>query len=186
MRSELIDKVRDLIEKGGDRTIFIVIDGPAGAGKSTLAQQIIEGVGAGTIIHGDDLYNGWTDALTPTLERNIHRWIITPLKEGRMPRYQRYDWHAGGYLPEQEIPSSPLVVLEGVGVALKSVTDHADLSMWMDIPAERGLERVLARDGVGIQEEMVQWIRIQQAYFEEHHNRENCAVHLPYGAPAQP
>jgi len=64
------------------------------------------------------------------------------------------------------------------------VSQLADLSMWIDIPFDLGLERVLARDGMEIHQEMLRWITQQAEFFALHRNRENCSLHLPYGAPA--
>lgn len=186
MRSALLDKVQALLQQQRTNPLFVVIDGPAGAGKTTLAREILSHVGMGEIIHGDDLYNGWADALTPTLEQTITRSVLEPLRAGAMPRYLRYDWESGKYRNEVAVPETPLIIFEGVGVALPSVTSFADLSIWIDIDPDFGLERVVARDGDAIAAQMRQWLPVQAAFFALHHNRENCSLHLPYGAPASP
>lgn len=186
MRDALLDNIKELLQQERSRPLFIVIDGPAGAGKTTLAREILSYVGVGEVIHGDDLYNGWADALTSSLEKRINNWVLQPLRDGKMPKYQRYDWIEGRYREEIDLPESSLIILEGVGVALPSVALAADLSIWIDIDPEFGLERVLARDGGAIADEMRQWMLAQEAFFALHHNRENCMLHLPYGAPAQP
>ncbi|MEY2798834.1 MAG: hypothetical protein RIS22_1100 [Actinomycetota bacterium] len=185
MRSALLDKIVALLDSKRERPVFLVIDGPAGAGKTTLARQILTSMGQGEVIHCDDLYNGWHDGLTPTLEHHLREWILEPLSESKMPRYRKYNWNSGNYENEIEVPVTGLLILEGVGAALKSMTDFADLSIWMEIPPTLGLERVLERDGTSIEEEMVMWIAKQGEFFAEHHNRENCSIHLPYGAPAE-
>lgn len=186
MHDELFDKIRGLLTKGDENPVLVVIDGPAGAGKTTLAADILAQIETknGEVIHCDDLYNGWEDALTPTLASNLQKWIIEPIRSGVMPRYRRYDWHAGSYSAEVQLPPSSIVILEGVGAALEIMTKVADLSIWIDIPEEIGLERVLRRDGAEISEQMLRWIEEQRKFFEENHNRDNCSIHLPYGAPA--
>lgn len=190
MRNALIDSVRSLTENWAHhRPIFIVIDGPAGVGKTTLANEIRNCLGLGEIIHCDDLYNGWDDALSPTLERHFNQWIVDPLRQGLMPRYLKYDWSSGAYGEEVQVPESSLVILEGVGAAVKNVAEIADISIWMELPESLGptfgLTRVLERDGMQIEKEMRRWITEQQDFFEKHHNRDNCSVHLPYGAPSE-
>lgn len=186
MHAALLDKLKEPSQQWRARPIVVVIDGPAGAGKTTLARKIISRYGVGEVIHGDDLYNGWADALTPTLEQTITRSVLEPLRNGAMPRYRRYDWALGEYGSEVVVPETPLIILEGVGLALPSVTSFANLSIWIDIDPELGLERVIARDGDAIAEQMRQWLPVQAAFFALHNNRENCSLHLPYGAPAQP
>ncbi len=188
MQPALSVNIRELLSAKSESSspVFIVIDGPAGAGKTTLAAEIIETIGLGEVIHCDDLYNGWDDALTPTLERTIREQIITPISDKAPIHYRKYDWVAGGYGQMISLGPTPLIILEGVGCALPSVTKLADLSIWMDIPFDLGLERVVKRDGAGIRKEMLVWIARQNEFFAENRNRENCAIYLPYGAPAQP
>ena len=188
MRDALIVNIREILERNQEqsRPTFIVIDGPAGAGKTTLANELIESFGIGEIIHGDDLYNGWNDALSDTLVRNIEEWILKPLRNDLMPSYQKFNWHSEKFDRTIQVPRTPLIILEGVGVALKGATDIADLAIWIDIPHTLGLERVLLRDGSGIQSHMIDWLEQQSEFFKRHHNRDNCGVHLPYGAPAHP
>ena len=185
MRNQLINKIQELLTNKKEGPIFAVIDGPAGAGKTTLANEIISACEIGEVIHCDDLYNGWEDALTSTFEKNLEEWILTPLRTKRFPRYQKFDWVTGVYASTINVPESPLLILEGVGAAIASVTDVADLSIWIDIPAEIGLHRVLARDGEEIRDQMKRWLKVQEEFFAQHNNRENCAYQLPFGEPHQ-
>lgn len=85
MHDALLDNIAALLSRERNRPVFIVIDGPAGAGKTTLARSIVDHFAMGEVIHCDDLYHGWEDALTSTLEEHFQEWILTPLRAGAMP-----------------------------------------------------------------------------------------------------
>jgi uridine kinase len=65
---EIIAALADLC-KEKSRPV-IAIDGPAGAGKTTLAQEIFRAFSTKSsvqVIHMDDLYDGWGNALSSDL-----------------------------------------------------------------------------------------------------------------------
>lgn len=67
---ELIAALTDLCREK-ERPI-IAIDGPAGAGKTTLAHEIFLALSTSAsvqVIHMDDLYDGWDNALSGDLTK---------------------------------------------------------------------------------------------------------------------
>ena len=77
---ELADKVNQSSKKCG-QTKIIVIDGPAGSGKTTLAKSLSRLLENCPIIHMDEIYDGWENALSPTTFSDLANWIIKPLLE---------------------------------------------------------------------------------------------------------
>jgi uridine kinase len=74
---ELIAALADIC-KSSDQPI-IAIDGPAGAGKTTLAATLSLALAQDftiTVMHMDDLYAGWDDALGTSLTESL-TWITT-------------------------------------------------------------------------------------------------------------
>ncbi|MFI9404468.1 uridine kinase [Nocardia sp. NPDC052316] len=69
-------------------TKLVAIDGPGGAGKSTLAAQLARACDA-TVVPTDS-FASWDNALDwwPRLERQV----LEPLGRDEVGRYQRYDW----------------------------------------------------------------------------------------------
>ncbi len=91
--SEIIDSILTG-ERRNSFTRIIAIDGPAGAGKTTLANRVAGNFPENpvAIIHMDDLYAGWDDALTPTLTRTLEQNIARPASQGKAIEYRKFDW----------------------------------------------------------------------------------------------
>lgn len=134
---------------------LIVIDGPAGSGKSTLANLLAKEVNA-SVIHMDEIYNGWEDALTANTIFRIKEEILLPLSKGKSARYRKFDWGRYEFGPEVEI-NPEVLILEGVGAAASGIREYASSVIWIEVPAQLGLQRVLDRDGIEISEPMVVW-----------------------------
>ena len=90
---------------------LICVDGPAGSGKTTLAEELASLSGA-PVIHMDDLFEGW-DGL-PRISDQLDT-LLPPLAEGRPGSYRRWDWPGDAWAETVLVPPAPLLVLEGVG-----------------------------------------------------------------------
>ena len=164
---ELIDALFDLCSSS--RQPAIAIDGPAGAGKTTLAEHLQAALSLKykTItLHMDDFYNGWdtpfdhhfTDALLQVAQDH---------QQGKPYHLARYDWHQSRFSPPEIIPAAQLLILEGVGSSHISIRPFLSASIWIDIDPAQGVERVLARDGDGISGAMREWLGKQAQHFAE-------------------
>jgi cytidylate kinase len=125
------------------RTHLICIDGPSGAGKTTLARDLAATLAAPTV-HMDDLYPGW-DGLRAGTHR-AQEWIVGPLTEGLPARYRRWDWAAEQYAEWVQLPSSEVVVLEGCGSGALPAGKAASVLVWVEAEETVRRARGLARD----------------------------------------
>lgn len=173
---EIVKRIENADLKSA-RPRIIAIDGPAGAGKTTLAKRISDSLipRNTAVVHMDDLYNGWDDALTPQLSRTLVNQILTPVSQGKSFGYRKYDWFSGAFQEFRQFDPPYLLILEGVGSGQKAVRKFTDELIWIEIQKEVGLRRVLGRDGDYLEAEM----RVWQFKEEEHFNIENtrdCAT----------
>jgi uridine kinase len=145
-------------------TRVILIDGQAGAGKSTLANRLAvalggsESAGAGTyrpdaplatsapvqIVHGDDLFEGWHGLAT--LDAVLLGQILEPLAAGEDGEFRMWDWVRNERTHAVSVPQRPYVVIEGVGVAAPRARELAVLTVFLEAPWKTRLARGLARD----------------------------------------
>ena len=133
----------DASEPRAGATHLVCIDGPSGAGKTTLARDVADALCAPTV-HMDDLYPGW-DGLRAGTHR-AHEWVVSPLLGGRPVRYRRWDWAADAYADWVQLPASDVVVLEGCGSAALPAGAAASVLVWVEADEAVRRSRGLARD----------------------------------------
>jgi hypothetical protein len=156
------------------------IDGPAGAGKTTYAAQLEAELSVNATvktIHMDDLYNGWDNALSNALSEILDR-ISTAHLAGRECVIKKFNWSIMRFDSEEIITPTDFLIIEGVGAAQQIVRESGAITYWLDIEAEIGLQRVLARDGAHIEVQMRQWQIDQDKHFARDETRENCEFKL--------
>lgn len=159
----LAARVRQSRPRLGDVRL-IVVDGPAGSGKTTFAARLASVLGNAPVVHMDDLYEGW-DGLHARLWQRLESQLLGPLRNGRPARYQAFDWAAGRFAQWVEVPPATALVLEGVGAAALPVDSSAVLRVWVEAPEELRLARGLARDGEALRDEWVRWTALEAAHF---------------------
>ncbi|MDN4476287.1 hypothetical protein QQX09_10510 [Demequina sp. SYSU T00192] len=167
--SALAAAVRDAPARLG-KTRLVLVDGPAGAGKTTLANRIAVALGgrpsagAGTfdpdapppdVLHGDDMYEGWSGLAT--LDRILVDQILEPLAHGGTGAFRMWDWHASRRSHTVPVPPRPFLVIEGVGVASPAARPFASLVVYVDAPWDTRLDRGLARDGEAMRADWLRW-----------------------------
>ena len=123
-------------------TRLVAVDGPSGAGKTTLAEALAQRLDA-PVVHMDDLYPGWDGLLESRLR--VRDWVVAPLRDGRPPRYRRWDWARSEYGKWVQPDPSDVVVLEGCGSGALDSADALSLLVWVDadevVRRTRGLRR---------------------------------------------
>jgi adenylate kinase family enzyme len=127
---------------------IVGVDGPGGAGKSTVAHRLAARSGA-DIARVDDFLSwpAFVDGWWPRWEREL----LTPLLAGRDARYQVRDWAGdefGTSIKEWKTTRwAPLLIVEGISCTRRAVADRLAYRIWVDVPGELRLERGVRRDG---------------------------------------
>jgi uridine kinase len=152
----------------------VTIDGPAGSGKTTLAANLASKFEQASVIHLDELYEGWDKSLDQVLFERIQAWILKPLESGLPPKHLRYDWGKMAFTSWHEVAYSPVVIIEGVGSGHSSLRPYVSQAIWIEADEDLLLERVVTRDGESVRGEMLTWQAREKAYFELHAVK-NCA-----------
>ena len=172
---QINEALRDLFSDSA-KPIVLAIDGPAGSGKSTLAGEIaraFSGTYSIEVIHLDELYNGWDEALSDELFQKLDQLIAAQLI-GKATDLAIYDWSDGSFSGSKEIKAVQLLIIEGVGSSNQLLHPNLTTSIWLDIDQSTGLARVLERDGEEIRDEMVKWQKMESEYFARDLTRERA------------
>lgn len=155
---------------------IIAIDGVAGAGKTTLASHLSAALALKyrlATVHMDDLYNGWENAFDHHLSDALI--LAAQSHQKKAPAVlPRFNWQTGSYGDSVQIPPVDLLILEGVGSSQRAVRPFLTTSIWLEIEPALGLERVLARDGQEISDQMQKWLRAQEQHFLEEESKVNA------------
>ncbi len=147
---------------------LITIDGPAGSGKTTLADQISDHLMAQgetvLTIHLDDLYEGWEEPLGEELAERLAA-ILDGARRGATITIPQYNWADDAFGAPLFASTPQTLILEGVGSSQSLTREFASLSIWIEAPQEIALQRVLDRDGAELRSQMQSWQRREADHF---------------------
>lgn len=149
---------------------IILIDGPAGAGKTTLSLKLKSELNC-QVIHLDNVYNGWDDALTETLTQKLTS-LIRAFSAGISYELPIYDWANSRFDKTLTIEPEEILIIEGVGAGQSAVRELATTLYWVEVAEELGLRRVIERDGPAILEEMKIWKVREAEHFAKERTRD--------------
>jgi uridine kinase len=176
---EMVARVRGAEPRLGPIRL-VVIDGPAGSGKTTLARALAEALlragDVAAVLNLDDLYEGWT-GLDGVWDR-LAAQVLDPLGRGEPGRYRRYDWDSASWAEWHEVPVPDVLIVEGCGAAPRAVDPIAVLRLWVEAPREARLHRGLERDGQAMRDHWLEWMASEAAHFAAEDTRRRADIRL--------
>lgn len=160
-----------------DRPVVLALDGRCGSGKTTLAAALSRQFPASTVLHMDDFYlplsrrlPGWEQL--PCANMDLERLLqqtLRPAFAGSPIPYQPYSCRQGAFLPEQTLPSQPLILLEGSYSHHPMLCSFETLRVFVTCSTEEQTLRLQKREGVRYAAFASRWIPLEEAYFAQYH-----------------
>jgi uridine kinase len=125
----------------------------------------------------DDLYEGWQSTLTPILTLKLQDLLET-LQSTSKIIYEPYDWLAESKRSAISVPPPEFLIIEGVGSGQSSIRKFVSLALWIEVPVEEGLARVLERDGAAVAQYLPAFLLAQEAHFKKEESRKSADYRL--------
>ncbi len=155
--------------------LVVAIDGHSGAGKTTLATAVADGLRA-PLVHLDGLYPGW-DGLAAGVRR-LTELVLQPFCRGEPAVYRPWDWHRDGWGQAVTVPWAPVLVVEGCGCTARPADAYAAVRVWVEAGAGVRRRRALARDGAAYEPHWQRWADQEEALFACDRTRERAHLVL--------
>jgi uridine kinase len=152
-------------------TRITAVDGPGGAGKSTLASALAAGLGA-KLVHTDD-FASW-DNPVDWWPRHVTE-VLEPLTRGEQVRFLPTSW-GGPPKPEVEVAPGGDVIVEGVSASREAFRPYLAFAIWIETPRDLRLARGLERDGADALPLWERWMAEEDAYVERERPHEHVDV----------
>jgi uridine kinase len=170
----IVEAIRSAKAPVGMKTRIVAVDGPGGAGKTSLADRLASELAA-PVIHTDD-FASW---------ENPSDWwpgliakALQPLAAGKPACFRPSTW-GGAEREPIEIEPAEFVILEGVTASREAFRPYLAYSIWIETPRELRLQRGLERDGEPALPHWRAWMEAEDRYVQRERPAEHADCVLP-------
>jgi predicted adenylyl cyclase CyaB len=187
---QALDQVEAEVEKllAEKEQVIIAIDGRCASGKTTFTKALQQKL-ACDAVHMDDFFlrpEQRTPERRQTPGENVDHErfleeVLLPYKAGAAFSYKPFDCSTQQLQAPVDIVPGKLLIVEGAYSCHKSLYEHYDLHIFMDVDPDVQMERILARNGAEQAkrfEEM--WIPLEERYLEAFDVKARCEMELKW------
>jgi uridine kinase len=161
------DALLEMIEHHSPRaanTRIVAIDGPGGAGKTTLASALCDKLINVDVVHLDD-FASWDNPLN--WWPRVLEQVLEPLSLGQSVHYQRYDWVKRRLDNWIDLDPLDILILEGVSASRVAFRPYLTFAIWIQTPLDICLERGVKRDGEEVRQQWIEGMDAENEYVRE-------------------
>ena len=164
------------------KPLVLALDGRCGSGKTTLTNALVRQFPASAVLRTDDFYlpsaqraHGWEQ--TPCANMDLARLrdeALRPAYAGQPVQYRAYSCRKGAYQPAQELPTQPLVILEGSYSHHPLLTGYETLRVFVTCSKDEQVRRLQEREGERYANFAARWVPLEEGYFAKYQIAENA------------
>jgi uridine kinase len=155
--SDLAEKIRRL-----ETPTILAVDGCSASGKTTFAARLARALNA-LIVHSDDVawHHSFFDWWPLMLEQ-----VIVPFHAGQAIDWKPEAWIMQGREGSIQVPQSSILILEGVGVTRRELSEQVDVPIWVETDVNVAEMRGLERDGPDGHDFWFEWQSHERPFLE--------------------
>jgi uridine kinase len=153
----LAERIRATARETGAPRLVVLIDGHAGAGKTTLATELAYTLKA-QHISLDSFYPGWGGL-------EVGSAMVKGVLAADNPGYTRWDWKRNQSAEFHKVNAKRDILVEGSGCLSQSNRDLANFSVWVRLDQVERKRRAIARDGASFHANWDRWAAQEQTFF---------------------
>ena len=175
-KSQQIDRIIRLVSEK-DYPLIVGVDGLAGAGKSTLANQLVSCLPGSTCVNIDDFYrpihlDQLTKLETDDLIEKFFDWkrledcLLIPASNNMRAVYYKHDWESDELSDRIEVSPTDVLIVEGVFAFLPTLRALYQLKIYVDTPKPQRISRIASRKYPNLNW-MDAWILAEERYLNK-------------------
>ena len=141
--------VERLSARGGP--IVVGVSGYGGAGKSTLARELVKLVPGSVRMRGDDFLDPVRSHRRSKDWDGVERMrlvdeVLIPFRERSASTFRRFDWGLRALGRPEPVPLGEVMVVDLIGLFHPEALDFLDLTVWCDLDLATAQARGMNRD----------------------------------------